>query len=308
MSAIEEVVNYYENELKEYINIIHDPYTKLLKDERSPYLYYIDPLSDFYFFLNYLLDRKPGIFSNENNRPLSLFYTKIASDVFSIRQCLYMGQILGAVSLERNIFETYVDTKLILEKETERRLSLYLNYEKVMLWLRIKENKKYLEDLEKEGEISIKKFQTEKEYFNTLFTDDDIQKINLDYEQVKDDYHPSRPYHWAWKIFKEECSGRNPSIKSICKYLGIYADYLHVYTTNSIVVHNTPLMRNMLQRGEGITSVPNFNDNIKSVAGLSMSFAIETINMILNYINYPNADEIQTYLECQYKKTFIDDL
>ena len=126
------------------------------------------------------------------------------------------------------------------------------------------------------------------------------------YNKVKDNYHPNYPYHWAWKIFSKERSGRNPSLTSICKSLGIYEDFLSVYSTNSAAVHNTPLMRNFLTGGKGVTSTPNFTEGISLIAGISLEYAIEIIISILKYIRFPDFDEIEYYLNHLYAKTYLD--
>jgi hypothetical protein len=302
----ENIFNKYDNQLYQYIKIAYPGFTRLLSEERGPYLEKIDALSDLYWFYNYLLDYNPNLFENVNYKPLALFYTKAASDILSIRQCLFLGQQLSASAIERNIFETFVDLRLILKENTDERLKLYEDYQKVLIWLRLKEYEEYITELE--GNKQIKRDIVEKEkarfaeYYDTGVTQDIIDNYN----SVKVNYHPQYPYHWAWKIFKDQRKDRNPSIAFICKAIDIYDDYLHLYSINSIAIHNQPLMINLLRRGEGITSIPSFNKNTNSIAGLTMSFGIEIITRILEYIRYNKFDEVTTYLNACYKKCFFN--
>lgn len=303
------VIDRIEKELDEYFKAIYPGYSKLISSERDPYLKHIDSLSHFYFYLNYLLDKYKDFFNAKPADAFILFYSKIASDAISIRQCLLLGQLISAISIERNIFETYVDTRLIIEKDTKERLVLYSDYEFIQIWLKQLEYQNYIDELEKKVDIDEEEKETLeslKRHLDGLISNEEMPRILENYNRVKDNYHPKYPFHWAWKIFKDDRNGRNPSISSICKSLGIYNDYLQVYVTNSFAVHNSPLMKNFLDRGKGISSIPNFSQSIIPITAISMNFAIETIKLILSCIKFPDLIEIEFYLNYLYKKTFID--
>jgi hypothetical protein len=303
---ISEVVKEIDAEMDSYIAHIYEPYKKVLNSKRAPYQKQLDFLSNFYVLLHFISDKYRNFFNTLPVNALGLFYSKIGSDIISIRQCLFMGQLLSASSIERNIFETYVDTLLILENDTEERIRLYMDYEHVELWLKYEEYKRDLTDLESNPDIAGDQIESARYHFNQLFKKEEIPLLVEAYEKIKDNYHPKTPYHWAWKIFKDKIKGQNPKLNFICKYLGIYDDYQQVYSTASLAVHNSPLMRNFLSDGEGMSSIPIFNETLKSIAGISLNLSIEIINKIFRYINFPDVDRIEFYLNHTYKKVFID--
>ena len=308
-AKVENILKEINDDLNKYFSFIYPGYKDNLDKERKPYLKHIDSLSEFYFYTNYLLDKYKNFFATIPSNAFSLFYSKIASDVISVRQCLLLGQLLSAVSIERNIFETYVDTKLILAANTEERLNLFADYEYVQIWLKTNEYQKFIDQLENKENRNQKEEETlnsVKEHLAGLLGNEQLPQVLENYERVKENYHPKFPFHWAYKIFKDERNGRNPSLSSICKSLGIYHDYLQVYVTNSFAVHNSPLMRNFLDRGHGISSIPNFNRNIIAIAGITLNFAEEVTFMILKHINFPDFEKSKLYLENLYARTFID--
>lgn len=301
----DKIIQSYNDELNKYKELVGPGLKKLLDEERTLYLKQLNALYDIHMFQNYLIDYQSACFSK--NRTLSLFFSKVAGNIFSLRQCLMVGQLVSASSIERNIFETYVDTRLILEKDTEERCLLYENFQHVLLGERVKTYKKYLKGLDNDETVDDKKRKEEKEYFENLYKDIDIDTIESNYQNVKEDYHPKYPHHWAWKIFKDEIKGQgNPNLKFLCKKLGIYNDYLHVYATSSLEVHNHPLLANMMIRNGNLTSAPVFSDATGSIAGISASLVIEIILDILEYSKSKKYDEIGLFLSHLFKKSFID--
>jgi len=301
-----QVIDFYRNELNNYKELVGPGLKRLLDEERTPYLISLNSLYDIYMFQNYLLDYQAEYFNKPGNQTLNLFFSKVAGDIFALRQCLMVGQLVSASSIERNIFETYVNTRLVLEKDSEARFQLYEEYQHALLWDRVRTYKNYLQDLENDDTIPDEKLNSEKEYFQNLFKEINLEAIESNYQKVKENYHPRYPYHWAWKIYKDENKGNNPTLSFICKKLGIYNDYLHVYATSSLAVHNQPLLANMMTRKGGITSVPIFTDTTNSIAGISASLVTEIIMMILEYAGSNKLDEIGLFLNNLFKESFID--
>ena len=303
------VIQYWGNELEKYKLLVGPGMRQLIDEERAPYKKQLDFLYDAYMFQNYLLDHQDDLIGKYVNKTISLFFIRAASDLFALRQCLMVGQLVTAATIERNIFQTYVDTRLVLNDETEERNKLYEEYQHVLLWSRVNTYKRYLEELESNTAIPNEKKNSEREYFSNLYKDFNIKEIEENYEKVKENYHPKYPYNWAWKIFKNELNNKKKiTLEFICRRLGIYEDYLHVYATSSLAVHNQPFVANFMTRKGGITSVPIFNETISSIAGISASLVIEVILMILEYSKSDKIEEIGYYLNYIYKKTFIDNL
>lgn len=301
------VIDHYQNELNKYKDQVGPGLKRLLDEERTPYLKSLNALYDVYMFQNYLLDNQAEYFNKPGNQTLSLFFTKAAGDIFALRQCLMVGQLVSASSIERNIFETYVNTRLVLEKDSEARFQLYEEYQHALLWERVRAFKNYLQELESDETIPSEKLNSEKEYFQNLYKDIDMEVIETNYQKVKENYHPKKPHHWAWKVYKDVNKGNNPTLGFICKKLGIYNDYLHVYSTSSLAVHNQPLLANMMTRKGGITSVPIFTETTNSIAGISTSLVTEIIMMILEYAGSNKLDEMGLFLNNLFKESFIDE-
>ncbi len=301
------LIQFYNDELNIYKSIAIPGIQKLLEKERTPYLKQLNALNDIYIFQNYLLDSQQSVFTKPSNHTISLYFSKVAGNLFSILQCLYFGQLISASSIERDIFETYVDTKLMLQKDTEERSMLYEEYQHAALWNRMNAYKKYIKALEISNDLSEDKKKSAIEYYEKLYKEINEKEICNNYERIKQNYHPRYPYHWAWKIFKNETKNHNnPTLDFICKKLGLYEDYLQVYSTASLAVHNQPLMANFMTREGAVTSVPIFSEIINSIASISASFVIEIILMALENGESDKVEEIKLFLNYIFKSAFID--
>lgn len=303
--AEENIYKYYEKRLKEYKAKAGSRLQKLLEEDLKPYLQGINALYDLYMFQNYLIDTYTADFSKYGHGTFTLFFTKSAGDIFSIRQCLMAGQLLSAASIERNLFETYLDTRLILENDTKNRAKLYEDFQRVQIWNRVQSYKKYIEEIKNDSSLNDEIRNSKLKYYKEGLKEYNEVEINKNFEKVKDNYHPKYPYHWAWKIFKDE-RDRNPTVEFISKKLDVYSDYLQIYSTSSLAVHNQPIMVNLIKTDRGITATPIFNETTKSISGISCNLAIEIITRILSYFIVNNYEEIEYFLNDFFKKNFID--
>lgn len=296
-SEIEIIYNHYEEETQKYFNKVYPGLRRILYDGWDKFKEEFNSLYDLYIFQNYLLDVQEEYFRGNASVCISTFYSKTASDILCLFQCLRQGQIISSMSIERNIFESFVNLKLILKEDTEARIKLYEDYATVQRWNRIEEYKNYIEKLVNLGTMPQAEIDKEKEYLDRIVTPDERKFINEEYEKIKQNYLQGRPFHWAWKIYKDEIQkGRNPSLSFICDKLGISSMYMQVYSLNSIVVHSESLMTGMLIQNGGITPTANFNRNLKGIAAFSMSLAIEIILMVLEYAHSPKYEEVRLYL------------
>ncbi len=301
----QKLFDHYEKETQEYFNKIFPGLTRLLSEGREPFRKHINFLYDIHLFQNYLLDDQEKYFKSDASISISTFYSKAASDILCLYQCLNQGQIISSMSIERNIFESFVNLKLILEKDTISRIKLYEEFGYVQQWNRIEEYRKYIDSIMENPQISDEEKKTEEDGYNKLFDAELIKNTSENYLKVKDNYLSGRPFHWAWKIYKDEIQkGRNPSIFFICKKLGIEKMYLQFYSLNSIVVHSQPLMSSMLTQKGGITPAPNFSDPIKNVAATSSILVTDIILLVLSYAKSPKYNEIKDYLNIKWLSVF----
>ncbi len=303
---LNEILGYFQNELQRYKSIAIPTIQNLLEG-RAPHVKQLNALDEIYIIQNYILDNQQSIFVKPLNYSITLFFSKVAGNLTAIRQCLFIGQLNAASSLNRDIFETYVDMKLILEKDTQERTKLYEEYQHAALWNSINSHRKYLEELKTLQNIPAEKIKSDIEYLEKFIKGIDEKEIRDNYEKVKHNYHSKYPYHWAWKIFKDEIKDhKNPSLDFICKRLGIYDDYLQVYSTASLSVHNHPLMANVMMMEGIITPVPIFSEMTNSIAGISANYVIKIILMTLRYGESQKLEEIELFLNHLFKTAFID--
>ena len=297
--------NYYEDETQKYFNKVVEGLKILLDRGSQPYKKQLEFLYHIHIFQNYLLDEQQKYFKTPASISISTFYSKAASDILCIYYCLSQGQIISAMSIERNIFESFVNLKLILEKDTVARIKLYEEYEYVQKWNRLEEYKKYIEELKRRENITEEKKREEEEEFKKVFDDQMVKSVTENYLKVKDNYLAGRPFHWAWKIYKDEIQrGRNPSLSFICNKLGIEKMYLQFYSLNSMVVHSEPLMTTLLTQNEGITPAPNFNESIKNIAASASMLVIDIITLVQKYAGSPTYKEIEDYLNIKWLMVF----
>ena len=302
---IQKIIEKYDGECQEYFNKICTGLKRLLAEGHDKYSKQLEFLYHLHLFQNYLLDDQEQYFKTSSTISISAFYSKAASDVLCLYECLRQGQIISSMSIERNIFESFVNLKLILDDDTINRIKLYEEFGYVQQWNRIEEYQKYLQNIKSNKNISNEEKEKEEESFKKIFDDETIRVAHENYNRVKDNYLVGRPFQWAWKIFKDQIQkGRNPSFSFICKQLGIEKMYLQFYSLNSTVVHSTPLMSQMLTQKGGITPAPNFSNPIENIAATSSMLAIDIILLVLKYAKSPKYDEIEDYLNVKWLNIF----
>lgn len=278
LKEIQSIIRKYDTAMQQYCEEILPRFGKYLETNRKPYDNFLKRLFEFYAFSNYLIDT--GLFkkSTDNDYPLKIIYTKGAMAYHAIYQCLYSGCVSEASALMRSLFEAMVNLKLILQSDTETRLRLYANYRFASKWLH-----------------SISSPDT--------FTGEERKIIENKYMKIKNDYHPKRPYHWAWKIFCEKNPKQNPSFKHICEHLDLMENYNKIYSTLSISIHTDPHIDNLYTLNGKLIVIPHFSNLVYPVGFLSTHYFTKIINGTAEYFKLANCKEIITYINC-----FLNDL
>lgn len=271
----------------DYRGVTFYTYYGSIENNAAKYTKAIDSLRELYFFQSFLLDSQyKKIFKNVPDA-LMLQFSKTAVLTQSIHQSLSVGLQIPANILLRSLFEVFVDTKVLTERDTEYRCKLYSNYYWVSSWLHLN------------GYQKLKTKQPENEKiantFNNLFPQEKKDQIESNYNEVKADYHSIMPYHWAWKIYRAVNKNKNPTTKFLCRQLGLEEDYLRLYSLSSAVVHNSPLQENLIKKGGVTTIAPIFNQNTDATAGMSLNYAIEIILLIIK--NESNYDYVKQFLK-----------
>ena len=286
---IEQLLENYDQNLSLYYNKVDPILNSYLINGRKRYEKLLKGLYDFYIFMSYQLDEQ--IIPNDDTiDTVRGLYAKSALTLYAIYTCLYNGLSSEASSLLRCLFEIYLNIKLILIKDSDTRIRLFYNYKYIQQWLSIQKNKELL----KEGLIDETRF---KEVYP-----DDLIKITEDkFQKIKEDYHPKHPYHWEWKIFKNDLNNRNPNISYIAKHLGHKVDYVKIYSTLSISVHSSPLIENIISEGKTKTLSPLFNEHIVHTAFISLDYSGKIVTELINkYCSSELCEEINTYINAYF--------
>jgi hypothetical protein len=273
-----------DNQIGKYRASIEESFFRFLENERSIYNQSLDLLLHFYFFNSYLADEVfKSVKSNED--VLLTLLSKTSLNVFGIYNCLRNGLIIESSMILRSIFETCVNIELIVRGNQEERIKLFSDFHFIEVYNHIKQNEKLLQN------GIIKKLPVNNEF---------KLKIEEKYNQVKINYNLKRPYHWAWKIFKDEIGeNNNPSLRLICKKLGkdYEYDYVKLYSTVSKSVHTSPTTQNILKSKNIVSNAPNFSKLINGDVYLTIEYASKIVKNVLEYYKQENHEMIILFLE-----------
>lgn len=285
---IKDILEKYDSELQKYANNAIPLFHQYMENESLPYNKFLDKLFQFYLFCSYLVDLKYFPEDNENE-PIRILYAKACKTYYGIVTNLRQGLSSEAIILLRTLFENLLTVEILLQKDSSERLKLYSDYKYVERWKSLQANKKLL----------AKGLITEDRLHKT-FDENRIKVVETKYNEVKENYHPKAPYHWAWKVFKDKLKNRNPSIYFISKELGYETDYVKLYSTFSIAAHGSPLIENLVtdSKSNTITLSPIFTDQIVSIGCLAIDKIAKIVNKIAKkYLEPEIFREINIYIE-----------
>ncbi|MCK4325393.1 hypothetical protein KAW55_01405 [bacterium] len=266
------MIQRYDSKMQEYCDKVIPGFQKYIDRNKGNYSGFTKRLFDFYLFSSYLVDA--GLFEDrpKNEDLLKVLYCKAAVSFFGIYKCFDSGCVSEAMVLTRALFETLVNLKLILESDTAERLRLFDNYGFVSRWLNSIANPEMHDVAER-----------------TL--------IEKQYDNVRGDYHPKCPYHWAWKLYASELKRKNLSLKFICKKLGLMDDYNKVYSALSISVHVNPRVGILYKLKEKFTIAPIYSDGIYLVGCLALGYFKDLIDLVVRYYTFDELENIHLYMD-----------
>jgi len=300
MDIVDEIKKHYESELNSYKYTLLPKLNESIISERALYNTEIDGLLNFYLLSLYLLDNSKIYFTEPAKFSLNFIFTKTATDIISLHQCLSIGQKISSSYIIRSIFETYVDLKIISIQDSELRMKLYQEFQIITKWNHYCNYKNYIAKLVKSDNHEL--LEEVQENFDRLFNKKEIAELKVNYKNISCNYHPKKPYHWAWSIFKGKLNGRKLTLKFICEEIGLYNDYLQIYSSTSIATHNDPLTINLLIKNGNATPSPNFSKDTKIYAALGLNFTVEIYLIIFKLINSPKYYELEMFLNYLYHK------
>lgn len=294
---IKDILEKYDSELQKYANDTLPLFHQYMESGSLPYNKFLDKLFQFYLFCSYLVDLKYFPEDNENE-PIRILYSKACKTYYGIVTNLRQGLSSEAIILLRTLFENLLTVELLLQKDSGERLKLYSNYKHVERWNSLQANKKLLA----KGVIT-------EDRLHKTFDENRIKVVETKYNEVKENYHPKAPYHWAWKVFKDKLKNRNPSIYFISKELGYEIDYVKLYSTFSISAHGSPLIENLVtdSKSNTITLSPIFTKQIVGIGCLALDKISKIVIMIAQkYLKPDIFREINIYTEKYVGDIIID--
>jgi hypothetical protein len=281
----QEVFQKYDRAMAEYAKKIFPAFPRDLAIQRKPYQPFLKMVHDFYIFCSYLADN--GLFPEDKPYlPLRTLFAKGSLAVFGVFITMNHGLSTEASALLRSHFESYLNVKLILAKDAEERMILYDNFRYVEQWNNLQANRSLLAS----GKLA-------DEDFKSTYTYERIVEVEQNYQRVKSDYHSTQPYHWAWKLFRNEIKGgRNPSIRFVADKVDLSFDYVKVYGALSISVHNSPSLLNLVGDVSSVSLAPRFTDLIYDTGVLAVDYMACIIEELAAYLNFGAPNEISTYV------------
>ncbi len=250
-----------------------------------PYQDFLNDILRFYIFMSFLVDSgklPPG----KEIAPLMSLYSKAGLSLFGVIICLQNGLVSEASILLRPIFENLVTVETIVQNTAYQSMGLYCGYEDVLKWMNLEENKK----LVTEG-------KAEAEQFKLFFTPERQKEVQARYEAIKHNYHPKKPHHWAWRIFKNELKGGNPSIRFLARKLSLDEEYLRVYSSSSLMVHCAPQIKNIMIYNDSISLAPDFSDLIYTMGIKGLQYSCSIVKAIILFIEPQGATEMTEFVD-----------
>ncbi|MBN1626574.1 MAG: hypothetical protein JW944_08610 [Deltaproteobacteria bacterium] len=265
-------VNRYQVEIKAYKVRSESAFVNLEK-AREPYDVFFEDLLTYYLFASMLADKKILDDRPEYEWPLITLYAKATSDLLGILLSFRGGCLVGGTAICRTLFEVFVRVKFILQEDAKERLRLHANYHHVTRWLRLKYNPAAKKDNKVKAEIETA------------------------YDKVKGDYHPKKPYSWAYALFPERIKeNRNPTLRDIAGRVGLLDEYDNMYGLLSIPVHANPLVGNQLVISEDVIGVaPRYSPSMYSIGLLGVFYLKEIIDTVVEYIKCQDWEGIQAF-------------
>lgn len=263
-----------ENDFMKYKKEVYPHFINHVLQGQAAFEPVFEALYQLYLISAFMLDTK---FKNKNfeQKQILNFYIRGSIYLHGIYHLCNNGIITNATLSLRAMFEDLIYLKTILEKDTHSRFELYTEYDKVDKWLTFKNSQKHNQSVEDSSKI-------------------EMAKIKSDYDEVKDNYHPKRPYHWYWKIFDADSKkGKSQcNLSYLCKRLNWIEQYHTVYSATSLVTHGSNLSKSLYKSKNSITLAPIFNKNLLPIISLGAFYFSEIARETFNYFeidkNYQN--------------------
>ncbi len=288
--------NNVETEFTAYLADVRVGILDYLAQEARPYQNFLNEILRFYIFMSFLVDSgklPPG----KEIAPLMSLYSKAGLSLFGVRTCLQNGLVSEASILLRPLFENLVTVLTIVQNTASQSVKLYADYEDILKWMNLEENKKLVTEDEAEAD-----------QFTLFFTPERQESIQARYEAIKCNYHPKKPHHWAWRIFKDELKGRNPSMPFLARKLSLNKEYLRVYSSSSLMVHCSPQIKNVMIYNNSISLAPDYSSLIYTMGIKGLEYSCSIVKAIISFVQPQDAAEMMEFADVLLTNVCIRDL
>jgi hypothetical protein len=253
---MEQILKKYDDIMQEYCNDVMPHFNSMMEHKSEEFHDLFKKMFDLYLFSSYLVDSKMFPKTLPELDSIKVLYSRASLSYLAVQRCLSFGLVEDACVVLRSLLETRVTLNILLAENTLERLALFRGHLHIVRWEKLNKDRLSLST----GEIS-------SDQYKEIYQGSNTEEIEKYYIKVKDNYHPKKPHHWAWKIFKDEINRKdNPTFKFLCNKMGLEKDYERLYSSLSIFAHSAPISEVTLARDGEIVVAPRFTGPLNAVA------------------------------------------
>ncbi|WP_342477624.1 DUF5677 domain-containing protein [Paenibacillus sp. FSL H7-0350] len=259
---IEKNLKGLDDEIEMYVCLHDGKFAEWMDKKEKGMDEFLYLMKKYYFFLTYTVDKQ---YLSNTHKSTKMLYSKAATDLLAIYNCLNSGCLHQAYTILRTLLETTAHTIFIYQKP-EIRLNLYYNYRFIVM------------------------------YHN--FTNDKhsgFQEVKEEYTKYQQNY--SKNKEWYDKELRAEIYS-NPkfiglrddkmSFKKLCIVANMKREYQSVYSGLSHSTHSTSLLDHLfLSNSESYSTTPIFKNNESMTAiCLTIGFIDDIYKEIVAHCNH----------------------
>jgi hypothetical protein len=231
-------------------------------------------LSSAYLLLRYVIERGDVL----PRAPLGvrILYAKIVESVGGIHALLKTGLPGPAAQVFRGALETCIHLHAIL-KDSECAAERSTLFEEYLIVQRYQRR-------DKAG-----------------VTAEQRALVEVEFERVRGNYHPTHPFSWAWKICPSSKSRKgipnNPDLKELCTFIDRMDYYEQLYGHLSDASHPVPSYELWLRGPGGHMWVgPKFTDHMDILARMTVAFAMDALVRLVSFLEPPDKNSFLEFM------------
>lgn len=252
-----------EIEFSRYLENLEGKFDDFLLKKATEYEQPLYLLKTYYMYMCFIAD-KPLLSSRHSTD--KILFSKTATDIFGIYNCLKSGCVYQALVIFRSLIETNVTTTFIYQ-DYEYRSQLYYDHSYMEKYQQYKKNPQSI----RQSEIIIlkKKFDEIKyKYSNNSFWYTKLLK-----EIIKKDTHIARKH-------------KRPTIRAMADVAGMLEEYDNMYSIISKATHGSSVLEHLFIQENRLTTSPYFEESwFNNILGLSIQNGHNVLRTVLEHDN-----------------------